>query len=256
MTDTIDIYPQSSCPCYEGRPKNSFPKDNKGVPTNLSVRRQPLNQPPIPEYFDFYNTRKFKQTQEPHPRTGGYWFNPQAYKEAPGFKAFNAPCKPCNNTVYTAYDPRLLNSATGDIITLDRPPTESTVRLADVYNENLRGYGKNYKDYRDINAGQITYYIDKSIEDPYFSPLFQISSYVEGEVYQDPMNSMKPAYYRQPLVSSDPLKNNMRNFSKLTSINDSTSFRENLMGGTSNAGGLMATMNRQKYSARWTNNID
>ena len=254
MNDTIDTYPQSSCPCYEARPKNSFPKDNKGVPTNLSVRRQPLNQPPVPEYFDFYNTRTFKQTQEPHPRSGGYWFNPQAYKEAPGFKAFN--CTNYPNTVYTAYDPRLLNSMTADIIALDRPPTESTVRLADVYNEDLRGYGKNYKDYKDISAGQITYYIDKSIEDPYFSPVFEISSYVEGQVYQDPMNSIKPAYYRQPLVSSDPLKNNMRNFSKLTSINDSTSFRENIMGGTSNAGGLMATMNRQKYSARWTNNVD
>ena len=48
----------------------------------------------------------------------------------------------------------------------------------------------------------------------------------------------------------------MRGFSGLTSINDSTRFREDITGGTKYAGGLMARMNREKYSSRWTNNFD
>jgi hypothetical protein len=255
MTD--NDYPQSSCICYDTR--NNFPKET-GKPTNFSVRRE-NNQQSIPgEYFDTNNERVFRLSQEPHPRTGIDLQNPQVYTSSPGFRSYKydplTDNKVCSKSVYDPLDPRLFNAMTAQILPLDRPPIDSSVRLSNVYNENLRGYGQNYTDYKSVSGGQIQYYIDKSIEDPYFTPVFEISSNVKGEVYQDPMNAMKPAYFRQPLTSPNPLQNNMRGFSGLTSINDSTRFREDITGGTKNAGGLMARMNREKYSARWTNNFD
>ena len=255
MTDYYN-YPKSSCVCYDT--KNNFPKET-GYATNFSVRRE-NNQQSVPgEYFDINNTRVFRLSQEPHPRNGTIIENPQVYTPYPGFIPFK-PSNPypveCSKSVYDPLDPRLLNAMTAQIMPLDRAPMDSNVRLDDVYNEKLRGYGQNYTDYKSISAGQIQYYIDKSIEDPYFTPIFEISSNVKGEVYQDPMNSMKPAYFRQTLTSANPLQNNMRGFSGLTSINDSTRFREDITGGTKYAGGLMARMNREKYSSRWTNNFD
>ena len=244
MSDFINTRPQSLYYTQD----NIIPKK---APSNLSVRGCTID-----DHFDNYDRKPFKESQEPHPRTGAYWLNPQTYNPAPGFLPVNCKRSGFPTPTYVSDDPRLLNSATADIITLDRPPTETSVRLKNVYDEKLRNYGKGYRDYSDIGSGQITYYIDKSLEDAFFTPLFEISSHVQGQVYKDPMGAMKPQYYRKPLVSSNPLKNNMRNFSCLTSINDSTSFRENIMGGTDRAGGLMTKMNEQKYQSRWTNNSD
>ena len=59
---------------------------------------------------------------------------------------------------------------------------------------------KNYKDYRDINAGQITYYIDKSIEDAFYKPIYENNAFDTGYLYKDPMGGIKPQYERNPVI--------------------------------------------------------
>jgi len=54
--------------------------------------------------------------------------------------------------------------------------------------KSLDSYGQNYKSYSDINAGQISYYVNKDSEN-----IFN-RQFTKNIIYQDPMGSMKPSY--------------------------------------------------------------
>lgn len=242
MNDNINIYPYSSCPCIEDCNKN-VPVEN-GNQTNLGIRGCHSN-----DYYDYCHRKKFKDVQEPSYKEGYTALNPQVYKASKDFYKIKRKHK-CNENVYSSQDPRLYYAATADLIPLDIPPMDGSVKLKDIYNRDLCNYGKNYKDYSDIKAGQITYYTNESLKDAFYSPVFQISSNVKGYVYKDPMGGMRSQYYRKPLVEENPI-NNKHNFSSLSWINDSTRHREDIIGGTHKAGGLISKFNEQKYISRW-----
>ena len=135
------------------------------------------------------------------------------------------------------------------VLKLDRPPYRSTYFLTNnnvrpqpgmsIYCPEYRDYGRNYATYSDINAGQITYYIDPKIEDAYFSPNFTIPAKVEGVMYRDPMGSLKPTYVRKEVMTPNECYN------PLSFIRDSAVHREDIMAGQ------MAQMNQMKWSARY-----
>lgn len=87
-------------------------------------------------------------------------------------------------------------------------------------NYNAGGFG--YGSYAGTNNAEITYYIDESIARPFFGPNFgRGCPKVCYEDYVDPMTSWKPHYN---LEIQSP-----QNFSRLSWINDSTFFRQDLM---------------------------
>ena len=145
--------------------------------------------------------------------------------------------------IFSSSDPRLISAAhDGMKLTLDRPPIFGEVRLKDIYVEpTLENYGKRYKNYSDIKAGQIMYYFDKSIEDTYFHPIFENDAVALGRNYVDPMNSYKPSYERIPIRKNQPLYPG-----GLSSIADIDEHREDIISLQ------MRPQNRTKYSARWT----
>jgi hypothetical protein len=113
----------------------------------------------------------------------------------------------------------------------------------------MKEYGKKYNDYSDVKAGQIVYYIDKSIEDANYLPVYTNNAYVKGVMYKDPMDGMNPQYIRTPVIKTDLLdtKNNKTN--QLSWIRDSLESREDLINLQ------QQKYNKQKYSSRWTGNL-
>jgi hypothetical protein len=163
---------------------------------------------------------------EPVYRTGYVNINPQVYtnKYSPFFKS-------TSTNTYIADDPRLIDVMRGGYkMQLDRPPIDSCV--CDVNSPVLNIYGKPYHNYKDIHEGQIMYYVDNSIKDPYFEPVFFNKAFITKNMYTNPMGLVTREYNRTPLNTKKQ---------GLSFINDSTEFREELMSLQ------MRTINAQKY---------
>lgn len=244
MADIVYDYPQSSCQCYNCSKKNyHFP--TSGVPTNLSVRNCNISS-----YYDCFDRRPFKQAIEPHLKEGFNIYNPEVALQsyAPEFQKIACKNDKDCSTVYISTDPRLIDVPRSQLLPLDRPPYDDTVKLENVYTDKtLRRYGKDYRTYSDINAGQITYYTDKSIEDAFFQPNFSTSATMVGTMYKDPMGAMKPQYDRYPLKCDNHLNTDKDSYDGgLSWISDSMEFRQDLMAKQ------MRKSNQTRWSPRWT----
>lgn len=249
MAELLQNYPKSSCNCYNCESKYYNFHEN-GIPTNMSVRDCNFSN-----YYDCDNKKLFKVQIEPRNLENYEFLNPYAIsksydKNFIGVKGSDT--KSYNNIVYTSNDPRLVSAThSGQILALDKPPINESINLDKIYTDpKMKYYGQKYNSYRDINAGQILYYIDKSIEDALYQPLFENNANVEGIMYKDPMGSMKPHYKRTPIKNQNLLETrHNNNHGELTWIRDSQETREDLMSRQ------MSKFNQQKYSSRWTGNL-
>jgi hypothetical protein len=241
MATIVYDYPKSSCECLDGR---AVEPRTSGVPTNMSV----LDCDFAP--YELSNNSSFLCEITPQYKTGYHYINPGVLAndtQAADFEKVSCPLSQGCKTVYASPDPRLIDVLRNSTMTLDRPPLDSSIKLKDINTtESLRGYGQNYRTYSDINAGQIYYYIDKSIEDPFFSPNFTIPAQTNGLLYRDPMGGMDPEYNREPLTKRDCLNTKNSNYiGGLSWMEDTTEHREDILSKQ------MSRQNREKYSARW-----
>ena len=170
MTELIDNHPQSSCNCYDCANKN-YIFNNEGFPTNMSVRNNDFSN-----YYDCIDKKLFKNQIEPKNLNGYTYINPYTISKSydKNFQVIDDPTANKDGKVYISNDPRLISATHfGQMLELDRPPINEDVKLDEIYtNPNMKYYGQTYNSYSDINAGQIMYYIDKSIQDAEFEPIF------------------------------------------------------------------------------------
>ena len=107
----------------------------------------------------------------------------------------------CNQVKYMKdNDPRLINNKTGDRIYLDRPAQVSEV--TDVYGEELRNYGKNYRTYQDINSGDITYYVAHQNREQNHFPIYTMETNNIKIIREDPMGGFVPEYKKTRITRS------------------------------------------------------
>ena len=214
-----------------------------GMPTNISV-----NNCEIPKYYGY---QVIRSNIEPRNLSGYEYFNPQTlnyYME--DYQLIDCGDELSDNCkkVYVSTDPRLTDVARSINTALDRPPISGTVHMKDVYNLP-DDYGKsNYRTYKDVNLGQILYYNDKSIEDPFFNPNFTNSARMNATLFQDPMNSLKPNYNRVPLKCDNHLNTTRNHYDgELSWMEDTQEFREDLMARQ------MRKRNQERWNSRWQN---
>lgn len=248
-TNKVYIYPQSSCPCYDCRKiENSIVSKSNVNPSNLGVS----DCPNIPKPLSCVERVNMGQNIEPGHSTK---FGPQDIKvlnpnnylsKYEPFDSVQCDCSGCDKVMYASWDPRLWSETRSEYQTLNRPPISGSVKLKDVYNDDLRDYGRGYGSYSDINAGQIAYYSDKSRENPYYPPLFAHPVKVDRNLYRDPMGAIKPEY---PRIVQDKNKATHPMFNKdlygLTFIRDTNVHREDILTGQ------MAQRNQQRWEPRW-----
>jgi hypothetical protein len=179
-----------------------------------------------------------------------------------GAMTFNG-CDSTRNTfsmgpdnTFIGTNPLLFNAARAQRLALDRPnytgkplgnvgeknPSGNSL-LAHVYSSAYTNYGKDYlPDYSNVNTGQIQYYVNSDIAEPYYEPVFVTPAKVHKVLYTDPMGVQKPEYNRE---SSAPYMFNACDSSAencLSSTHDALEFRQELMEKQ------MAKVNQSRYS--------
>ena len=195
---------------------------------------------------DCYNNQVFRKDLEPAGKHGYENLNPKVMSDV--YASDFAPVNK-DKTLYGSTDPRLISAFhNGQRLLLDRPPCDDSIKLADIYTDpQLKNYGKNYNTYTDIKAGQIMYYIDKSIEDPFFTPNFATTARAIGSIYKDPMSAIKPNYDRIPIKCRNPVITKGANYTGGSSFMEDTDFqREDILALQ------MRRMNRERWEPRWT----
>lgn len=106
---------------------------------------------------------------------------------------------PTGNGTFTSLDPRLIDVMRGGHrMDLNVPAFDGTIFSYDrTLPTSVRP--QTYPDYESIHGGQVYYYQDDYLMQPYASPNFQLRAYVNPKIFQDPMGSLKPEYTRHPL---------------------------------------------------------
>ena len=243
MSNTIHNYPKSSANAYRCE-DNKYNINLNGTPSSMSV---PNGQ--FPKALECYDTLHIGYNTQSRQEKGFSILNEKNFSNgySPDFRSIECDGpRGCNaGKKYISGDPRLVDPRRAGALQLDRPPISSSMKLKDLsVDKSLNNYGQNYATYSDINAGQIVYYVDKSIQDPYYSPNFPTTTKVNASLYQDPMGSLTPQYDR--VVDYDNHINSMKsNETELNSIADTNAFREDLMERQ------MSRINEQKWSSRW-----
>lgn len=241
MADTVYLYPKSSCNIENCRQKYPVPQ---GPHCSLGIQGCTPS-----DYFDCYNRVELKREIQPQNKQGWRELNPQAYtnKIAEGFNPIGCKIGGCPQPSFISMDPRQYDQARAEYLPLDRPPIDGNVRLKNVYDPSIDDYGIGFTPYEQIRDGQIIYYIDKSIEDAFYKPVFSEPALETAQMFVDPMTSFKPEYNRQAMVNTEnPTTTTAMYYPYcLSSIQDSQSHREDLMA-------LQQRKNNQsKWSARW-----
>ena len=246
MADIVYLYPQSSCPNDRCLP--SYPVPTDGIKSNLSVRGCSYSP-----YFSCYDRVELKREIQPKNEDGMTELNPQAYSDklAEGFDAVRCsaicPVAPCNDTIYISQDPRQYNAVRAEYTRLDTIPMDGNVRLNTIYDEKYTNYGKAFNSYENINDGQVVYYVDKSIQDAFYKPVYSEPAEESTVLYKDPMGAMKPEHNRRALVNTqNPTVTTTRHYPySLSFLQDTQSYREDLIALQ------QRKHNQEKWSARW-----
>lgn len=241
--DIVYLYPKTSCPCESCDQKF---KESTGGETNLSVPECEISP-----FYDCCSRLNLGESIQPREKKGWVAVNPQVYtdKVATGFNKVGCQvASGCSDPSYISADPRLFSGTRADYLALDRPPMDGDVLLKNVYNKNLDNYGSGFMPYKTIRDGQIEYYYDKSIEDPYFKPLYGQKAEISKVMYKDPMGSMKPEYNREWLSNTEnPTVTTTKQYPYcLSYIQDTQSHREDMLAHQ------MRRRNQERWMPRWS----
>jgi len=168
-----------------------------------------------------------------------HFTNQMGLYEMPDYHVVDNLGLPGQPGYYYPQDGRVVDAARSIRMTLDRPAMVGAVYMDQVAEFDNRNYGAKYQGYSDIRNGQIAYYVNQDIAQPYFSPVYTLSSAVEKVIRVDPMDSVKPEYEKIPITSS------LHHASRDQATRDELSFREDLMSRQQNL------YNRTSWTNRW-----
>lgn len=242
MNDIVNLYPTTSCDNYTCGGNYNI---EKGFKSNLSINGYKPS-----EYFKCYNKIELENSEQQFKNQGFTSLNPQFYTEKISKNFKIAPCKQsssCPDKTFISQDPRLYSAPLAQYMPLDIPPITGKVKLKDIYNSNLDNYKTGYKTYEDMNDGQIEYYIDKSIADPLYKPVYTENAKQIKNLYQDPMGSIKLECNREPIINTkNPTIFQRDNYPTcLSFLQDTQSHREDLISLQ------QRKHNQEKWSSRW-----
>lgn len=241
--DVIYLYPKTSCVTGDCQREYKRPQTSNRIKSSLST-----DTCETPDYFTCYDRAIFRESREPQEKNGIRELNPQCYtsKLAEGFNRVKCNTN-CPSDTYISADPRQYSSTLAEYLPIDRPPMNGDVRLKDIYSSRWDNYGSGFMQYENIRDGQITYYVDNSIKDAFYTPVYGEMAKETAVLYKDPMGSMKPEYNRTPIINTEnPATTTPEAYPYcLSYIQDTQSFREDLIALQ------QRRHNQEKWSARW-----
>ena len=198
--EKIYIYPQNSCKCCQDTSQSNIVKPQHITKSAMCYSSDP--------YFQCNNIWALDKKVEPICNHGIRIVNNNKPKNfATDFEKNS--CGPCEDgcpcETYISRDPKLRHGMRGYSLRLDRPPGDSAIKLATIYDDKFERYGQGYTSVADINAGDITYYVDKSVErGTFYEPVFGTKATTHGYIHRDPMDNMEYVFDRVPLTNRCP----------------------------------------------------
>ena len=125
---------------------------------------------------------------------------------------------------YQSMDPRTFDSPRAIRTTYDRPPlfSKNTQPLQNLYTSPGAHTGF-YPSYQAIKNGDLFYYTDRDVAEPYGLDPYTLTSYTIPQIEIDPMGAYRPLYQKVPVFQ------NNRNVAQYTFDQDQMQFREDLM---------------------------
>lgn len=135
---------------------------------------------------------------------------------------------------YTSYDPRLISAFhNGQRLMLNTIPADQSIKMKDIYTNPYAPnfQARTYNNYKNVAAGDITYYVDSSVDVPLFAPVYTKTAIISVDDYVDPMGTPKTHYIRTPLTRDNPITNRAKQYysTGLSFLEDTNEFREDLM---------------------------
>lgn len=159
-------------------------------------------------------------------------------------KIYKIPDNKCSQGGITTYcDPRLRDARTGQLLKIDATPHTGSVNMGNIYDEHLRGFGKNYTSYLDVNGGQIQYYVPLQDVEAVHRPNYTLNSTTMQTIRQDPMGGLIPEYHREPVANGNRYASNYQD------TRDQLKFREDIMDG------LMYRQRKENYGLMWSSGL-
>jgi len=107
----------------------------------------------------------------------------------------------CSRRTYITTDPRVRDYTNNTNLPLDRPPYQVTIdgfKFNDLYNNPQLGKSLLYDSYANVDIGELTYYVDPSLQTPYPPEVYTIPSRVIPVAYQDPISRIRWEYVKIP----------------------------------------------------------
>jgi len=179
-------------------PKYSNKKYNNIIPGNLGLYSGTC---PLPQNNGhLYKLSGYYEPMSEY-RQEIKFLNKMGLTPMPDYKVVDNPLGGRDGYFYPS-DSRVIDPVRDIRTILDKPAEVGSVDMDLVGNFDNSNYGSVYGTYSDIKNGQIAYYTDPSISQPFFAPVYTLSSYVDKTIFKDPMDSIKPEYIKTPITST------------------------------------------------------
>lgn len=91
----------------------------------------------------------------------------------------------------------------GGAIGLDKRPLSGEINIDDIYKMDLSNYGGIYKDYSNISAGDIKYYLNPEMTELRNRNIFSQTGITTKLLYKNPQNTIKPYYLHKNIFNNN-----------------------------------------------------
>jgi hypothetical protein len=195
-------------------------------------------------FYDIHELKSIKASGEPFLINNLDYLKDDTFLPVNKLKSIGQTCGDKSNVGWISNDSTTLDAQKAVRMCLDSVPMNSYIKdYWSIYDKNFNG--NRYKSlyyFREDLPGQIQYYVDPEMTNPFFPPLFPKNTKALGAIYVDPMNNAQYDFRRatggcgprQPLNCND---------CEIAEFRDLQEHREDMLAN------IMRSRNRREYES-------
>ena len=211
---------------------------------------EPSNLCEFEDNYQGYANKPFHYSKIQENKTGYNMLNPQSVKSKYSNKFDRIKVDGKDVFITSTPDGSVKsNMHDGQYTLVDVPFRDSGLDLNEldrIYtDDSFKQHKTGFKNYKDIEGGDILYYVDKRNEEPFYSPVFSSDFNTTSVMYKDPMGGMRPQYIRHPNKDTNKITGRKSFDYSLSWIEDSNETREDILSRQ------IQKLNQNRWSSRW-----
>jgi hypothetical protein len=193
-------------------------------------------------FYDIHELKNIKASGEPFLINNLNYLKDDTFLPIDKLKSVGPICRDKSNIGWISNDSTTLDAQRAVRMCLDSVPMNSYIKdYWGIYDKNsdINRYKSVYY-FREDLPGQIQYYIDPEMTNPFFSPLFPKNTKALGAIYIDPMNNAQYDF-RRSTGSCGPQQPLDCNDCGIAEFRDGQGHREDMLAS------IMRPRNRREY---------